>query len=714
MFQKKYIKKIDINSNEWEQFKNIKFDKSFYYDKTTSENGFEKTYRYFFLNSDNRKKLNIKENTITELNYFQLKNYQKRALDYIMVNRRVSLNLPVRFGKSYLAISAILNNKENSILFVDTNMLEKIKNIFEDHGEKNVFIFHNDKNKNIFDEINETSYKIIITTEETFISRFKLETKNPTSLSNKLSLFKNIIIDEFHNFIKIGDKRFKDFSKIIKKFFKNIDLFILLSATPINENPLNIFKAIQLLDNEFIPSDWKKECAKYIKNYHGGGEYEIKDNKFIRGILEEFLYLEKEINPFDFLIIEKIEINQNDEINKKIKNTKNNINKQQIADDYRVVKDCKSFQKESTIPEKNKKAIEIIKQNPGKKIVVISYFKESQKLFIEDLKNNSLIGDYINGDKKRERENIIDKFQKGNLNIISIQKDTAIGITLDAADLAIIICSEYEPQKFYQAIGRIVSTDLNNPVLKKIYWIYDEEFNSNEALNSKIEKISSLGVNYSFTEKENKIIFCESGSDINFIKRFLNGNYKKIKLIPKNELSFNKDFLIDLNTLNLNYVFICDNDQIVNDLKLKENNIKHLTYNKLFNVNDNLDNIEKILNHLGVYNMDKMNLIENCNEKNNSFINIINNLKNEKVIENKIKIIESELRYFLNTFLKCNEDKILIDYICEKIIDRLRKEKIQKPTTFILSVIKTVFMENISDEFIEEYKIEVQQKLIIL
>lgn len=60
-------------------------------------------------------------------------------------------------------------------------MIEEFKNIFYEHGEENVFIYYKNENNNIFNELNSSSYKIIITTEETFITR--INDKNGKSLS---------------------------------------------------------------------------------------------------------------------------------------------------------------------------------------------------------------------------------------------------------------------------------------------------------------------------------------------------------------------------------------------------------------------------------------------------------------------------------------------------------------------------------------------------
>lgn len=134
MSAKKYIKKIELNSDEWKEIQNIHFDDNFCLDKN-------KEYKVFFLNQDNKNKLKIESNNnLDKVEYFNLRDYQKEALNYILRNRKVSLNLPVRFGKSYISITSILNNKKNSIIFVNVDMIENIKKILIEHGEK-MFLF---------------------------------------------------------------------------------------------------------------------------------------------------------------------------------------------------------------------------------------------------------------------------------------------------------------------------------------------------------------------------------------------------------------------------------------------------------------------------------------------------------------------------------------------------------------------------------------------
>lgn len=410
MFNDKYIKKIDINSNEYKNINLADFDEDFYYEKPNE-------HIYFFLTKENRVKLSEIFSEDSDLNkncddknieYYKLHDYQKDSLNHILKNRKVCLFLPVRFGKTYISVTAILNNKANTILFVDKNMIETFEKTFKDHNEKNVYIYHGKKNDDIFDKINDNSndYKIIITTEETFAKRFSSK-KDNSGVFKKFKLFKNIIIDEFHNFIKTSDKRYKTIKDIINKHFTNIDLFILLSATPVNHEILDIFKAIKLLDKEFMETHWKEKWGiRYIQLKYGG-ENKINHPDVIRKVLDEFLYRPvncHKYNPLNYLYLDEIEIEEHPNIQKKIRLQRNFIEKQKWSDDHRITNDPTN--NDLSLPKKIEKAIELINKNKDKKIVVFCYFKQAQTNIIDDFKRYGINAKHINANvnsKKKTR-----------------------------------------------------------------------------------------------------------------------------------------------------------------------------------------------------------------------------------------------------------------------------------------------------------------------
>lgn len=696
---KKYIKKIEINSEEWKLYKNNDFDTNFYYDKKSKN----KTYRYFYLNQQNRNVFNIKNNYSNDfknIDYYMLRDYQKDALDYILKNRKIILNLPVRFGKSYLAVAAILNNKKNTIIFVDPNMIEEFKNIFSKHCEDNVFVYYGEQNRGIFNELNNLNYKIIITTEETFIHRVNNDGIDDIGLKN-MRLIENIIVDEYHSFIKMGDKRYKSFKKIINKRFKNIDIFMLMSATPTNENIYNIFYPIGLLDKDFKLSDWREKCFLYTKDLYGGSHYTLNNIDCLKGIINDSLYAWDKLDPFISLQIKEIIIDQPLKIRLGIDREINIIKKQKINDDHRLTENIKS----NCLPEKIKKAISILKSEEikNKKIVIFTYFKESQINLVEDLKKENIKSEYINSDVTyKKRLKIIDEFQSKNLNVIIIEIKTAIGITLDKADIAIIICDEYEIQKYYQALGRIISTNYYDLQFKLVYLIYDKYQNSKDKINNKSNMLKSVGINYLPSENTDVTIYLESTSDLHFIKRLL-GNNDKYKLFNKNNLNFNPKLLSSFEKIGLNYIFICDDDYIVKDMKLDKWKFAFITYSELFGVtNKNFKNIEEILLYLGCYKQWQIEVIKGCKDENTHYEEFVASFKNiESVDDEKNK---DKLAKFLNDYTNENNYKNILDdlyfYIKDAILSNLDNKNFVRRTS---NLIKSYFMLKIDDEFIKKY-----------
>lgn len=695
---RKYIEKIKEGSNKWELYKNISFDNNFYNDKKTKKGN----YRYFYLNKENRDIFNVNNghNDIENINYYMLRDYQKESLQHILKNRKVILNLPVRFGKTYLSITAVLNNKKNTIFLVDPNMIEEFKNTFSKHGEENVFIYYEDKNKNIFDELNSSNYKIIITTEETFISRIDNEKISKKGLKN-LGLIENIVVDEYHNFVKKADKRYKKFKGIIKKYFKNIDIFMLMSATPTNEYIFNVFYSISLLDENFIVTDWLNKCSIVTRDHFKKYYRQITNEKCLKGIIEDSLYTWNKMDPFCTLKIQEIFIEHDKETYYSIYKEKNNIERQKIIDDYRLVNNTS----DKELPKKIDRAISILKENKNKKIVVFAYFKESQKFIKEDLKKINIDSEHINSNvSNNKRLKIIDEFQNGNLNVVVVEIKTAVGITLDKADIAIMICDEYEPQKYYQALGRIISTDYSNPTLKNIYWIYDKNINSKQKIEQKINILERFGISYSPFNECDVWVYFESESDKKLFEKII-GYSKKYKLFNRNKSKFNPDILSAYEQMGLNYIFICDNDKIVYDYKLVKRNLKFITYNELFGIKEceGCKNIEDILLLLNCYKKWQINIIKNCDEK------ICNNYKEFIYsFENIEKINDKNSKNKLINFLDCFVDKNIYNEFVDDMYVYIRNAilfylNVEKPFKKIKNIIKSYFMEKIDNKYIKEF-----------
>lgn len=489
----------------------------------------------------------------------------------------------------------------------------------------------------------------------------------------------------------------------MNNYLKNLDLIILISATPISEKITNILNIASLLDNEFKISDWREKCSKFIKYKNGDWEYKITNPKCLKGILKEIIYTWDGFNPIYSLKVIEVPISIDDNLREKIDNTKNNTTKEKLLDDHRF-----SNIEDHIKPEKIKEAIKIIRENNDKKIVIFSKFKYSQKNISDDLNDNNIRCEYINS-KIKYREKIINEFQNGNLNVINVQIDTAVGITLDKADIAIIICDEYKPENFYQALGRIVSTNLEDLKLKNVYYIYDEKYNSRNILENKTDTIYNYGVDYKLNDNYTMYIFCESSSDVNFIKKFLDNNKdaKKYSFINRNKIKFNPNFLYNFKKFNFNFILICDNDKYPKDLKLDKNEINYLTFNDLFNVDGSFENIEKILLSLNCYKKEQLDLLDGCNKEKNVNYKKLIELKNDN---NCYKNIEHSFYEFAKCFYK-NDGCSEIKDIWLTIKSVLESEDINYNLGNIKNIIKSYFMDNINDDFIKEYSSLVSKKI---
>lgn len=695
---KKYVKKIEIGSDEWIKYQDINFDPNLLKIKTLRK----KRYMYIYLNQKNRNIFKLSYDTsinYKNIDYFMLRDYQKNALIHILSNKKVILNLPVRFGKSYLAVTTtILNNKKNSILFVDPNMIEEFRNIFYMHGEKNVFIYYKNENIDIFEKINDLNYKIIITTEETFISRFNNKKISSNGLKN-IKLIKNVIIDEYHNFVKKSDSRYGYFRNISKKYFDNVDIFVLMSATPTNEYIFNVFYAISLLDIDFVVTDWLNKCSISTKDYYERWYRTITNYTTLEEIIKDALYVWKDIDPFNSLIIKEEIVEQPKKIYSEIYKEKNITKKQKINDDHRLNKEINYEE----LPIKIDRAISILKENKDKKVVIFTYFKESEFNIKEDLKKNNINSEYINSDVSiKNRIKIIERFQKGDLNIVIVEIKTAIGITLDKADMAIIICDEYEPQKYYQALGRIISTNLYELKLKHVYWIYDKVQNSKQEIVRKLKILDRFGINYSPFNKKDVHIYLESHSDKLFMEKLINKN-ENFKLFNRNRKKFNPELLLAFEEVGLDYIFIHDNDNITKDTKVEKYNLKHISYNELFNVDMKLKNIEEVLQSLNCYKKWQIDIINNCDPNTNlHYREFISCFEDIDGIDDNIS--KNKLTTFLIDFIdKDNNSKIIDDLYCYIKQAILYNSNDKHYFMKIKNVIKSYFMKNIEDDFFENY-----------
>lgn len=696
---KKYKNKTEIKN--WDSL-----DKDFYFETPGGKVS-------VFLTKEHKKLLDIKEHFYSsikkeDINYYRLRDYQRKPLEYIFKHNKVILNLPIRYGKTYISISAALNCNGNKMFFLDKNMLLKFKEIIKndfDYGDE-VFIMHDKENKDFFKGDHDNF--ILLTTEETFLSWQKDFNDQE---NKKLKTINFLAIDEYHNFIKKSDKRFKSLELLFKKGILNPDILIFLSASPTNEKISNSFRVMKLIDKDFMPTNWE---SKYYDIPRRGRfrmeERKVKKStkgKFKIMLQQVFYFDEKMINPFHSLIFQRIYVEQDEELIEIQKNEPNNSYKQMISDDYRIFRKTKNMLK--GIPKKTIKAIEIIEKNKNKKIVVITHFRDAQSKLKKDFINANIKSEIINGSTSiKKRAEHVEAFQKGDLNVIIIQKDTAIGITLDNADLSIIISSTYQPQVFYQAAGRLVCSDINNLNLKDVYWVldnFDEE--AKDSLHDKQLELFSFGFDYLPSDEKNQKIICESNTDSIFLKRILYPELE-IKFFNINNYSLNsKSIKLFCEMLN-DYLFVVDNDDIISNLKLKENGINYITFNKLLGVSVDLKTIEDILEHEGIYSIktiSDINLFKNHNKDGSILKSIYEQYSGKEMEKEELK--DEIIKYRNKLNLSCPDKIDLIEsFICEemaKLEDKfILSRKIINKFSFISNYIKSWYMDDIDNDYFSD------------
>jgi SNF2 family DNA or RNA helicase len=107
--------------------------------------------------------------------------------------------------------------------------------------------------------------------------------------------------------------------------------------------------------------------------------------------------------------------------------------------------------------------LEWLENNPNEQVIIFSNFSSYLKklaLKIEDKRNLGLI---IGETVKSTRQNIVERFQSGNIKIILANIQAAgVGLTLDKASTVIFLDRAYTPSENAQAEDRIVPTTENS------------------------------------------------------------------------------------------------------------------------------------------------------------------------------------------------------------------------------------------------------------
>ena len=603
--------------------------------------------------------------------------------NYILNNSNININKNIVINKDINsnANQIISSNAGNNFRCFTNNAIEHINNIQILKKKRILFqqiiaqiFIENDKRKNNNNNIN-FSQKLILEKKENFqifpkgkkrlqkqlidsislnelsVSEIKEEKNNEFHLTYKKKI--NNIIDKIISMAIIGEKPDINNNKIHSDLNKNkLINYIIKKNEEIYIQKRKLIVAIQNLDNFIISTEIKKQYqksdinilfipskAKPNNNIQKTEEVTIIRNKkrfyFIEGIINLFINAEKNVNKEE----ENEEKEENEE-EEKIEEDDNIIeinNNSEIKNIHLRAKGGKLGNKKKL---KNLENIDEIDDN-----ISFVIFK-NEDLFIESTYDMLLLEkNWYNLDKENAIKNF---FLKGNNNNMAITEN---------------INKNSSPEKNARKKEKNKKSKINNgkKINQNIKIQIDKEDSSNNYENENKEKIFDKIKDWNkvnFPIFNNKICILSNKSNLqkNQVKDDENeeikeiwfnipGNNNNINYYPINFIN-NNDFeypnngypIIDKKNkkyFNNNY----DNDiePIVDKSNLLDNNKNKVNISNNYNKYKNNENMNKFSNYNPkVKNNKKIEEFENYNnKKNKKNINIIKEITEKKIINNK-------------------------------------------------------------------------------
>ncbi len=272
--------------------------------------------------------------------------------------------------------------------------------------------------------------------------------------------FKLIIGDEVQYISNFKAIRTKAFVEISKKIPKRI----LLSGTPLKNNPSNFFTALNILAPKEFPNRWKY-LNRYMNQFYNGFAWTFKGSKNEKELHNRIVpYMIRRTKkdvltelPDKTRVIIPFEMNPNN-ISAYNKAEQSFIqwavdNKQKKLDGQKHIEILKQL---AYIGKRND-VIDWIKDflETGKKLVVFVYHKEAIKDLYNVFKKISVV---VSGDTSmKDRQDAIDKFQLSEDTRLFIGQINAagVGITLTAASDVAFTELAYTPSDMFQAEDRV-------------------------------------------------------------------------------------------------------------------------------------------------------------------------------------------------------------------------------------------------------------------
>ena len=416
--------------------------------------------------------------------------YQKEAIYYALNNPNSLLILPTGSGKSTIGAGIVLEyNIEEPIIICTKASLK--------HNWLQEINKFTDLPANIIDTPSKAGKRFNKQFENCRIYILNYETLRNDQVYDKLREHNvcGIIFDEVQ---AIGNHKSARTKAALR--FKDLDLKIGLTATPITNNPLNLFSIFNMLKPDIYVSYskfsnryivWRNKRPAYAKNVEEMIDkvkpYIFKkDESDIAGQLPELYVMEptictmtqnmREINDIinsniDELnsVLNKLDRQGVEETDERWIKAQNNLQAyqtyaQELADDIRLLQTDSAFTKDfdiyDTTNPKLETLINIIEPiiESDNKVCIFTRYERMQHIIVETIKNTFNIKcAYVNGSMSSEEKYEIAarQFDTGDVNVLVATDAIKEGISLSHCKYLV----EYEPANSYadqtQRRGRV-------------------------------------------------------------------------------------------------------------------------------------------------------------------------------------------------------------------------------------------------------------------
>ena len=416
--------------------------------------------------------------------------YQKEAIYYALNNPNSLLILPTGAGKTCIGAGIVLEiNQEQPIIICTKASLK--------HNWLQEINKFTDIPANIIDTPSKAGKRFNKQFENCRIYILNYETLRNDQVYDKLREHNvcGIIFDEVQ---AIGNHKSARTKAALR--FKDLDLKIGLTATPITNNPLNLFSIFNMLKPDIYVSYskfsnryivWRNKRPAYAKNVEEMIDkvkpYIFKkDESDIAGQLPELYVMEptictmtqnmREINDIinsniDELnsVLNKLDRQGVEETDERWIKAQNNLQAyqtyaQELADDIRLLQTDSTFTKDfdiyDTTNPKLEALINIIEPiiESDNKVCIFTRYERMQHIIVETIKNTFNVKcAYVNGSMSSEEKYEIAarQFDTGDVNVLVATDAIKEGISLSHCKYLV----EYEPANSYadqtQRRGRV-------------------------------------------------------------------------------------------------------------------------------------------------------------------------------------------------------------------------------------------------------------------